>query len=279
MSTRIVVTGTAQDAGIPSPGCSCRHCTRARLDPKSRRFPASIALISDSAEVMMVDSTPSFPEQWAMLGHLRLAGICLTHAHMGHYTGLMFLGREGLNSSNVNTYGTASMTRFLAENAPWSQLVNLCNIQLHSVSWQEKVTFGGDVEIQFFPVPHRAEYTDTAGVLIRGSKKTLVYIPDIDTWEGLDEGTAELIKKSDVALVDGTFYSDEELRQLSGLRSIEDIPHPTIQNSLEWFSGCNTQLVFTHLNHTNLGLDAKVENELKKRGARLAVEGDTFWLS
>ena len=59
-----------------------------------------------------------------------LTHILLTHAHIGHYTGLMYLGREVMGANSVPVYAMPRMEAFLRTNGPWSQLVYLHNIQL-----------------------------------------------------------------------------------------------------------------------------------------------------
>ena len=52
-------------------------------------------------------------------------GIFLTHAHIGHYTGLMYLGREGLGGNKIKVYALKRMASFLRKNGPWDQLIKL----------------------------------------------------------------------------------------------------------------------------------------------------------
>ena len=65
----------------------------------------------------MIDTTPDFREQLALLHRsapgCRLAGILLTHAHMGHYTGLIQLGREAWNTQRMPVYAPPRMAAFL----------------------------------------------------------------------------------------------------------------------------------------------------------------------
>eukprot|EP00957_Ditylum_brightwellii_P156501 11911053-Ditylum_brightwellii.AAC.1 len=60
-------------------------------------------------------------------------GIFLTHAHIGHYTGLMYLGREALGAVDVPVYAMPRMRSFLKNNGPWSQLVSLGNINIQNL--------------------------------------------------------------------------------------------------------------------------------------------------
>ena len=54
----------------------------------------------------MIDATPDFAEHLHLLtnnNERALKGIFITHAHIGHYTGLMHLGREVMGSKKYNS--------------------------------------------------------------------------------------------------------------------------------------------------------------------------------
>src|SRR5512147_1320117 len=90
-----------------------------------------------------------------------LAGIFLTHAHIGHYTGLMHLGREAMGARAVPVYGMPRMRAFLAANGPWDQLVRLRNVELRSLAADTIITLGDSLWVSPFLVPHRDEYSET----------------------------------------------------------------------------------------------------------------------
>lgn len=88
----------------------------------------------------MIDATPDFPAQLHTLDDIAppktdfkppvLDGILLTHRHIGHYTGLMHLGREVMGAKDVLVYAMPQMRDFLSRNGPWDQLVRLENISI-----------------------------------------------------------------------------------------------------------------------------------------------------
>ncbi len=136
----VIVLGVAQDAGIPQIGCDSPFCLRAWRDPSLRQTVSSIALVDpDSKSRWIFDATPDLPEQFQLLkdstGNMSnaLAGVFLTHAHIGHYTGLMYLGREAMNANRVPVYAMPRMKQMLEVNAPWSQLVGLNNIEIRPI--------------------------------------------------------------------------------------------------------------------------------------------------
>jgi pyrroloquinoline quinone biosynthesis protein B len=136
MSVEAILLGTAQDGGVPQAGCYCAHCAPARSDLALRRWVACLGLVDRVArKSWLVDATPDLREQLHALHRLApdcpLTGIVLTHAHIGHYAGLIHLGREAWNTKGLPVYASSRMACFLRENAPWSQLVALGNVQLH----------------------------------------------------------------------------------------------------------------------------------------------------
>ena len=201
----------------------------------------------------MFDATPDFRSQvHSLTGGLPPDGIFLTHGHMGHYTGLMYLGFESIDADGVPVYGTGRMTSYLRTNGPWSQLVTRENIRLRTLVPDEILDLGDGIRVTPFLVPHRDEYTDTVGYRIEGPRQTAIYIPDIDQWDRWDTDIRELANDVDLALVDGSFA---DMSEVPG-RSIEDIPHPLMSVTRELLRGVSAEVWFIHLNHTNEQIDA-----------------------
>ena len=178
-------------------------------------------------------------------------GFFLTHAHIGHYTGLMYLGLEAMNSENVPVYAMPKMKSFLEQNGPWSQLVRINNISIQEMSHQKEIKLTPNLKVIPFKVPHRDEYSETVGFKIIGPKKKVLFIPDIDKWEKWETNIIEAISKVDYAFIDGPFYDSEEINY----RDISEIPHPFIIESMALFSGLTDEekrkIYFIHFNHTN----------------------------
>lgn len=278
-SVRIVVLGIAQDGGIPQIGCEQKVCRT------QHHFVSSLAIVSGSA-VYLVDATPDLREQYAELIRRNpglskknlFDGIFLTHAHMGHYTGLMFLGKESISTKKEPVFASAEMCEFLRKNAPWSLLVNNDNIELHEFESGKEMPFGG-FAVTPVAVPHRKEFTDTHGFLIRGPRKTLLYIPDIDSWDPVKGSMKEWLARSNFAMLDGTFYSGDELPG----RNMKLVPHPTIRDSVTLFQSLmpfDCEIYFTHFNHTNplLDSDSPQTKEFARSGFHTAKEWQEFGL-
>jgi pyrroloquinoline quinone biosynthesis protein B len=284
----LVVLGIAQDGGIPQAGTK-EH--PGWTDPAFGRLATSLALVDPSSKQRWIfEATPDFREQLHRLdiiapaeGRPGLAGILLTHAHMGHYTGLMHLGHEAMGSHDVPVYAMPRMTEYLRSNGPWSQLVHYENIALVDLDQGASVQLNERLTVTPFLVPHRQEDSEVIGYRIEGPNRSALFIPDIDGWEEWDEaGTRieEMIAQVDVAYLDGTFFANGEIpgRDMSGF------PHPFIAHSMDRFAKLppeeKAKVRFIHLNHTNPALwpDSEAYRTVLDKGFRLAEEGDRVGL-
>jgi len=279
-----VVLGVAQDGGLPQVGCHKECCEAARRDPSRRRRVCCLGLVA-AGRAYLMDATPDLPTQAGeLVGHRGpsdgpmklLDGIFLTHAHFGHYLGLAFLGREGARTLGVPVWGTERMLGFLGSNAPWDQLLKMGNIHPRPIG--EGVDLPGGLRVEPLVVPHRDEYTDTVGYLARGPARSVLYLPDIDSWEAWDRDLAEVVAGVDRAYLDGAFWSDDELPG----RDIAKIPHPRVKATMELLSGLppaeRLKVRFLHLNHTNPLHDPEAPERrvLEEAGMAVAEEGEWF---
>ncbi|MAW84866.1 MAG: pyrroloquinoline quinone biosynthesis protein PqqB [Crocinitomicaceae bacterium] len=280
----VLVLGIAQDAGYPQANCEKEQCKKYWQGEEHARYVSSIALVDPlSQSAWLFDATPDFKHQLKMLKiqypESTLRGIFLTHAHIGHYTGLMQLGHEVMGASDVPVYAMPKMTTFLQTNGPWSQLVHYGNISLQPLHADQAINLTPEISVTPFVVPHRDEYSETVGYKIQSSDSSLLYIPDINKWEVWNRSIENEIRKVHFALLDGTFYDANELPG----RNMTEIPHPFIQESLDRFSSLplseKKKIMFIHFNHTNpLILDSPEREYVEKLGYRVAKEGDKIKL-
>lgn len=289
----IVVLGTAQDGGLPHIGCTKENCSAVQDDPSRGRLVSSL-LIADPAtgKRWLIDATPDIRPQLVLArAHPAnrqdegarpslLEGIFLTHAHMGHYVGLVQLGRPAHGAKEMPVYGTERMCGFLEENGPWGLLVENKNIVLNPLTPDEPLKLTDQLSITAITVPHRDEYTDTVGYIVRGPNSSVLFIPDIDKWEKWDRDIEDVIATVDYALLDGTFFADNEIPG----RLMSEIPHPFISESIERFSTLSAEerkkIAFTHLNHSNPATnpESSATQSVKAQGMSVAHEGQRIGL-
>jgi len=276
------VLGIAQDAGYPQANCYQPHCMRAWENPELRRLTSSIAVVDTEAKnKYLFDATPDIREQLYQLNRsapdseYRLDGVFLTHAHIGHYTGLMHFGHEASGSSDVPVFAMPRMVGFLSENGPWDQLVRYENIRLMPLSDGTPVTFNNRLRVTPILVPHRDEYSETVGYRIEGPDKTAIFIPDIDKWDRWDTNLRTVVRTVDYALIDAAFFADGELPG----RDMSKIRHPFVSESMALLEDLTdeekSRVIFIHMNHTNpLLIDGSpAQMEVEARGFRFAREG------
>lgn len=252
MNVEAILLGTTQDGGLPQVGCDCPNCSAAWDNPAQRGRIVCLGLIDRAArQSWLVDATPDFRDQVRALHELapncRLSGIILTHAHTGHYTGLIHLSREAWNTHKLPLYVSARMAGFLRQNAPWSQLVALENVELRLLAPNREVQLSPGLTLTPIPVPHRDEYSDTLAFVVQGPARRLFYCPDIDAWDRWDCDLCQFVSGIDVALLDGTFFSAAELPG----RDLDQIPHPLITDTAERLESVNCEVRLIHLNHSN----------------------------
>lgn len=256
------------------------------MHPDPDRKVVSLGILDGLSEKKyLIEATPDLPQQMKRLfyesgskGSEVPDAIFLTHAHIGHYSGLMYLGRESMNSKNVPVYVMPLMKSFLENNGPWSQLVNLENITLNELKEGMKLTLSDHLAITPLKVPHRDEYSETVGFLIEGEHKKALFIPDIDKWEKWKQNIQVLIKEVDYAFLDATFFDENELPN----RKMSEVPHPFVEESMTLFDSLpaleRNKIWFIHLNHTNplLHPNSKASKSVLEKGYHIARLGDEF---
>lgn len=282
----ITILGIAQDAGYPQINCE-KECCKAFYDGKeSKKLISCLGLIDmQSKQKWLFDATPDINEQTQILTDQHLDndqvidGVFLTHAHIGHYTGLMNLGREALGAQNIPVYAMPKMKDYLETNGPWSQLVTLNNIDLKPLKNDSTLSLNKALKVTPILVPHRDEYSETVGYKIEGDNKTALFIPDIDKWEKWERNIIDEVKKVDYAFVDASFFRDGELK-----RDMSKIPHPFTTETTTLFEGesikTKNKIYFIHFNHTNPTLKERhhLKDSIQKLGFNFAKEGDNFEL-
>lgn len=276
----LIILGTAQDAGSPHIGCAKDCCKDLFQNPDKNRMVVSLGLVDPENKMnWLFEATPDITRQLKMLKNYSKFstsempnGIFLTHAHIGHYAGLMYLGREAISARKVPVYAMPRMKTFLEENGPWSQLVKLENIAIKALQNDSEISISSNIKITPIKVPHRDEYSETVGYMIQGPHKKALFIPDIDKWSKWEKNIIEQIKNVDYAFVDATFYDSNEIKN----RNISEIPHPFAIESMEAFKDLpkaeKDKIYFIHFNHTNplLNIESEQSKTVIKNGFHIA---------
>ena len=261
-SEYIYILGNVQDAGLPHIGCQHKFCND-KFNEFEEYFTTSLAVVDPiNKKYILFEATPDLPYQLNYLDKkifkkfLLPESIFITHAHIGHYAGLMYFGREALGSKGLKVNVLPKMANFLQSNGPWSQLVEINNIKIQDLNFGVNVSELKNITITPIEVPHRDEYSETAGFIIEGKTKKALFIPDIDKWEKWDKDLKQLVNEFDYLLLDATFYDSKEIN-----RDISEIPHPLVSETINLLDSLSNEsknkVYFIHMNHTNMMLDPK----------------------
>ncbi len=282
----LIILGTLQDGGSPHIGCKKACCKKLFEKPDPTRKVVSLGLIDfENKQTWLMEATPDITSQLKDLKKVAKFqetetpnGIFITHAHIGHYAGLMYLGKEALGAKNLPIYAMPRMKSYLETNGPWSQLVSQNNIFLSRLKKDSSVILSSNFSITPFTVPHRDEYSETVGYKIKGPNKTALFIPDINKWSIWEKRIIDEIAMVDYAFIDATFYDGNEINT----RKISEIPHPFVIESMELFKGLpaseKSKIYFIHFNHTNplLNPQSKQSKNVIKQGFKIARFGQVI---
>ena len=285
VSPFIYILGNVQDAGLPHIGCESKICLDA-FKEKKQHYVTSIALIDkENQEYSLFDVTPNITEQLLMIRrdifnkYILPKNIFITHAHIGHYTGLMYFGREALGSKGIKVNVLPRMYDFISNNGPWSQLVELGNISLNEINFRDNIEIKPNLSVIPIQVPHRDEFSETSAFLIKGPNKTALFLPDIDKWSKWSISLIEMLENVDYAFIDATFYTNKEIN-----RDIDEIPHPLVIETMDLLSELTDyqkdKVHFIHMNHTNQMLNptSDITRNVLNKGFNIARLGEKFHL-
>jgi len=250
----VTLLGVAQDGGRPQPSCLKDCCKGIKHDEIS--FPTSLGTTLLDGTKHLFDVTRNLGQQFNIWGENNPTNVWLTHAHFGHVDGLGLFGRETIGAKGIKLHVSQKMTDLIHSTPQWSLMVKQGVFEINTFQNGDKIQFGKE-SIEPIIVPHRDELSDMHAFIIRGEGKSLLYLPDHDTWEEtLSSYECKLIREwfdkleVDAAFIDGTFWSQHEL---SG-RSQAEVPHPPVSQTIAHLGTKlpnDIDLYFIHLNHTN----------------------------
>ena len=280
----VTLLGTAQDGGRPQPGCQRTCC--ADLGPDDVRHPVSLGITDEHGQGHLIEATRALGDQLKLWGYPPLQSVMLTHAHFGHVDGLGLFGRETLNARGLNLYASSSMLSLVDNTPQWALMVEQGVFTTVPVTTGSEHLLSDSITVVPVAVPHRAELSDMHAFIVRGPNRSLLFLPDHDRWdETLEHHDAPNIRAwlasmdVDIALIDGTFWSADELVS----RTQHEVPHPPVSETLDRLgprTGGDPEIVFIHMNHTNPihRLDSMEYARVVSLGWSVGEQGMTFTL-
>ena len=290
---KVTLLGVAQDGGRPQPGCFRECCLDAYEDPSLVRHLTCIGIVGADYSTHLVESTRDMAWQfgcWSRSDPVEgpLTSLWITHAHFGHVDGLGLFGKETIATRGLPIHCSTSFSRLLEKDVHWSTMVNQGVLSPRPFLSEKPVKAYPDSGFKITPIsiPHRSELSDMHGFLISGPNSKLLFLPDHDSW---DETLLKVEKEGirnwfndmdvDVVLLDGTFWSSEEL----GNRDQSLVPHPPVKETIERLGERvegDPRIIFIHLNHTNPlhDLNSNEAAIVQSLGWEIGVEGMVFEL-
>ena len=278
----VTVLGIAQDGGHPQPGC-LRPCCANIIEP---HYPVSLGIRSSEGTNLLIEATRNLGDQFTLWGQTNVDHLLLTHAHLGHVDGLGLFGREAIAARDIELHVSDDMYHLIDRTPQWNLMVQQGVFNIRTFTAGDIVFSQGELSIEAVRIPHRAELSDMHAFIIRGPSKSLLFLTDHDTWnETLTvhdrSSIRELLAKLnvDIALIDGTFWSEDELAG----RNQATVPHPPVLQTLKMLGEKkqdDPDIIFTHLNHTNPLYNRGSEQyaEVERLGWSVAYQGQRFTL-
>jgi pyrroloquinoline quinone biosynthesis protein B len=289
----VTILGTAQDGGIPQAGCSCQRCLDAHRDLKLRKYPVSLGILGVDGTKHIIEITKNLSEQLVIWtpdkNELFIPEtVSITHLHLGHVEGIGQLGKPVMGLREVDVYLSPKNKDVFDNRSDIVLMEDEGNIRTHSKNFYHpfEPKDGCGFSLQFIPIPHRSELGDNAAIIIKAEGKSILFMPDQDSWsDTLDyhskENIRDFLKMFDIdeALIDGTFWNMNELPR----RDISKIPHPTIQETIQLLGSKregDPEISFLHLNHSNPVNDLGSEQRkvVEENGWKISEIGDVLKL-
>ena len=274
----VTLLGIAQDGGRPQPLCQKPCCANVGLD--ERAFPTSMGIKFEDSSTHLFDATRNLGDQLNIWQENLPSHVWLTHAHFGHVDGLGLFGRETIGAKGIILHVSKQMQELIQATPQWAIMLEQGVFTLEVFATGEEISVESETIIPLL-VPHRDEFSDMHAFIIRGKEKSLLYLPDHDTWEEtLSLYGCKLIIEwfekfnIDTAFIDGTFWSQHEL---SG-RSQEEVPHPPVSQTIAHLGSrlpSDAEVFFIHLNHTNPLYDksSSAFKTVESMGWKIGVQG------
>lgn len=296
---KVRVLGSCAGGGLPQWNCGGDNSLRARAgDPNvPAQTQPSIAVSADGERWSVLNASPDIRDQFAAFPGLHprpgtrdvpLDTVVLTSAELDHAIGLLVL-REALSYRVLSTPWVRES--LLSQNAAWRLLERAWGTA--PLDATTKLDRDGTLEARFFPVapkvpgflkdsakPH-AETTVGVRITDRNTGSRLAFVPGLKT---LDSGTLAELEAADCRFVDGTFFTEDELRALRPgaalATAMGHVPITGPDGTLAPLAELPGRTLYIHMNNTNPILDTRSEATARvtRTGIEIARDGMEFEL-
>ena len=288
---RVRVLGSAAGGGLPQWNCRCETCEAARAGERAQpRTQSSLAIRGDDGPWFLVNASPDLRQQLESLGAqgdgvraAPVADVLLTDAEIDHTAGLLLL-RE--SATPVRVYGAAGVGRALTDGYPVLRMLErYCGAEWRTLEPErpqrlpgsslavEPFATGGDAPRYLGPDTE----LEASGFAFSDSGGTVTYAPGLAR---LDDGVVARLAASDLVLVDGTFWHDDDLARLGiSDRTARDMGHTPLAGpggTLDVLAGLERpRKVLVHINNTNPILleDSAEREQVARAGVEVAYDG------
>jgi pyrroloquinoline quinone biosynthesis protein B len=281
---RARVLGSAAGGGFPQWNCHCPTCAAARAGTADPRTQSSIAVRGADGPWFLANASPDLRQQLEAFGgeHANgvrsapVAGVLLTDAEIDHTAGLLLLRESG---TPLRVYGSEDVRRALTDGYPVLPILGTYSgVDWHTLEPGASLPIeGSSLEVESFAAGGDApRYLAGAGAEIeatglvfrdRATGGVLTYVPGLAR---LDDAVRARLAASDVVLVDGTFWRDDDLLALGiSERTAAQMGHVALSGpggTLEALAALERpRAILVHINNTNPVL-------LERSPERAAVE-------
>ena len=291
---RVRVLGSAAGGGFPQWNCHCGTCEAARAGERARpRTQSSLAIRGEDGPWFLVNASPDLRQQLETLGRERvdglrappIAGVLLTDAEIDHTAGLLLLRESG---TPVRVIGAAGVERALTAGYPvLPMLERYCGAEWQTLEpGRPQPLDGSSLVVEPFQTGGDAPRylgsdveLEASGFVFRdrATSGVVTYVPGLAR---LDDGVIARFAASDLVLVDGTFWHDDDLPRLGiSDRTARDMGHTPLAGpggTLEVLAGLERpRKVLIHINNTNPILleDSAERAEVVRAGVEVAYDG------
>jgi pyrroloquinoline quinone biosynthesis protein B len=283
-----IVLGAAAGGGLPQWNCNCPTCRAAREGGAVPRTQSSLAVRAGGGPWVLVNASPDVRQQLELLreggGPVRgspVAAVLLTDAELDHVTGLIVL-REG--DTPLRIYASAAVRAALTDGFPVLRVLeHYCGVDWQPFEPGETAELEPGLLVEAFAVPGdppryvgRDAEPFGVGLTFRAHGAALTYVPAVARF---DDDLVARLGGSDVALVDGTCWADDEMPALGiagpTAREMGHAPLSGPGGSLEVLRSLPCRTVLVHVNNTNPILqEASAErHEILAAGIDVAYDG------